>query len=203
VTVIAGAERRGYDASVTVDEVVKARLAGEDLRGAATEALRAYGPKILGYLQAVLKDEADAADAFSIFAEHLWRGLPTWRGQSSLKTWAFKLAWNAALNLKDEAWRRRGRRFRTGEASRLAEEIRTRTGVRVERQKQALDALRAELTEEEQTLLVLRIDQQLSWEIAEVMGDGEAPPDAAALRKRFERLKEKLTKLAKERGLVA
>jgi len=204
VAEIAGSGRRGYDAGVTVDDSVKARLAAGDLRGAATEALRAFGPKILGYLQAVLKDEADAADAFSIFAEHLWRGLPTWRGQSSLKTWAFKLAWNAALNLKDEAWRRRGRRFRTGEASRLADEIRTRTGVRVERQKQALDLLRAELSEEEQTLLVLRIDQQLSWEeIAEVMGDEKAPLDAAALRKRFERLKEKLTKLAKERGLVA
>jgi RNA polymerase sigma-70 factor, ECF subfamily len=200
----AGAARRGYDGAVTVDETVKARLAGGDLRGAATEALRAFGPKILGYLQAVLRDEADAADAFSIFAEHLWRGLQTWRGQSSLKTWAFKLAWNAALNLKDEAWRRRGRRFRTGEASRLAEEIRTRTAVKVERQKQALDALRAALTEEEQTLLVLRIDQQLSWEeIAEVMGDTAAPLDAAALRKRFGRLKEKLTRLARERGLVA
>ena len=159
--------------------------------------------QILGYLQAVLRDEADAADAFSIFAEHLWRGLPTWRGQSSLKTWAFKLAWNAALNLKDEAWRRRGRRFRTGEASRLAEEIRTRTGLRVERQRQALDGLRAELTEEEQTLLVLRIDQQLAWEeIAEVMAVDDVPVDSAALRKRFERLKEKLTRLAKDRGLV-
>jgi RNA polymerase sigma-70 factor (ECF subfamily) len=187
-----------------IDEVIRARIAEADHRGAATEALRAYGPKILGYLQAVLRDEADAADAFSIFAEHLWRGLPTWRGQSSLRTWAFKLAWNAALNLKDEAWRRRGRRFKTGEASRLAEEIRTRTAVKVERQKQALDALRAELTEEEQTLLVLRIDQQLSWDdIAEVMGDDAGPCDPAALRKRFERLKEKLTRLARERGLVS
>lgn len=199
----AGVAPRRPEGAASVEETVKQRLAGGDLRGAATEALRAFGPKILGYLQAVLKDEADAADAFSIFAEHLWRGLQTWRGQSSLKTWAFKLAWNAALNLKDEAWRRRGRRFRTGEASRLAEEIRTRTAVKVERQKQALDALRAELTEEEQTLLVLRIDQQLSWEeIAEVMGDATVPLDAAALRKRFERLKEKLTRLARERGLV-
>ncbi|MBK9518204.1 MAG: sigma-70 family RNA polymerase sigma factor [Anaeromyxobacter sp.] len=188
---------------MTVEEQIKATLAGGDHRAAATEALRAYGPKILGYLQAVLRDEADAADAFSIFAEHLWRGLPTWRGQSSLKTWAFKLAWNAALNLKDEAWRRRGRRFKTGEASRLAEEIRTRTGLRVERQRQALDGLRAELTEEEQTLLVLRIDQQLAWEeIAEVMAVDDVPVDSAALRKRFERLKEKLTRLAKDRGLV-
>ena len=200
---VAGPVTSRYDAGVTIEEEIKGRLARGDQRGAATEALRAFGPKILGYLQAVLRDEADAADAFSIFAEHLWKGLPTWRAQSSLKTWAFKLAWNAALNMKDEAWRRRGRRFRTGEASRLAEEIRTRTGVRVERQKQALDALRAELTEEEQTLLVLRIDQQLSWEeIAEVMGDGAVPLDAAALRKRFERLKEKLTRLARERGLV-
>jgi RNA polymerase sigma-70 factor (ECF subfamily) len=200
---VAGEGARRYDAAVTIDEGIKARLAQGDHRGAATEALRAFGPKILGYLQAVLRDEADAADAFSVFAENLWKGLPTWRGQSSLKTWAFKLAWNAALNLKDEAWRRRGRRFRTGEASRLADEIRTRTGVRVERQKQALESLRAELTEEEQTLLVLRIDQQLSWEeIAEVMEDAKAPLDAPTLRKRFERLKEKLTKLAKERGLV-
>ena len=188
---------------MTIDEQVRARIEAGDHRGAATDALRAFGPKILGYLQAVLRDEADAADAFSIFAEHLWKGLPGWRAQSSLKTWAFKLAWNAALNLKDEAWRRRGRRFRTGEASRLADEIRTRTAVRVERQRQALDALRAELDEAEQTLLVLRIDQQLSWEeIAEVMAEGPVPLDAAALRKRFERLKEKLTKLAKERGLV-
>ena len=195
--------RRRYDGRVSIEEQIRATLAQGDHRAAATETLRAYGPKILGYLQAVLRDEADAADAFSIFAEHLWRGLPTWRGQSSLKTWAFKLAWNAALNLKDEAWRRRGRRFKTGEASRLADEIRTRTGVRVERQRRALDELRAELTEEEQTLLVLRIDQQLAWEeIAEVMGDEKAPVDAAALRKRFERLKEKLSRLAKERGLV-
>jgi len=203
VSEIAGASRRGDQDLVSVDEAIKARLAAGDARGAATEALRVFGPKILGYLQAVLKDEADAADAFSIFAEHLWRGLPGWRGQSSLKTWAFKLAWHAALNLKDEAWRRRGRRFRTGEASRLADEIRTRTGVRVERQRQALDALRAELNEEEQTLLVLRIDQRLSWEeIAEVMAE-EAPLEPAALRKRFERLKEKLTRLAMERGLVS
>jgi RNA polymerase sigma-70 factor (ECF subfamily) len=199
VAEIAGAERRRHDAGAAVEESVRAQLAGGDLRGAATEALRAFGPKILGYLQAVLKDEADAADAFSIFAEHLWRGLPSWRGQSSLKTWAFKLAWNAALNLKDEAWRRRGRRFRTGEASRLADEIRTRTGVRVERQRQALDALRAELSEEEQTLLVLRIDQQLSWEeIADVLSPpGAERVEAAALRKRFQRLKERLGEMLK------
>jgi len=189
--------------AVTIDERVQELLAQGDQRGAATAALRELGPRILGYLQALLRDGADASDAFSIFAEHLWRGLPGFRFQSSLKTWCFKLAWNAALNLKDEAWRRRGRRLESGEASRLADEIRTRTGVKVERQLKALEALRAELSDEEQTLLVLRLDQQLAWEeIAEVLARDGAAPDAAALRKRYERLKEKLARLARERGLV-
>ena len=187
----------------TPEDQVKALLAAGDQRGAATLALREHGPKVFGYLQVLLRDEADAADAFSVFAENLWRGLDGWRGEASLRTWAYKLAWNAALNLRDEAWRRKGRGFYSSEASQLAEEIRTRTAVRVERQRAHLATLRAELSDEEQTLLVLRIDQALAWEeIAEVLATPEARPDPATLRKRFERLKERLGKLARERGLV-
>jgi RNA polymerase sigma-70 factor (ECF subfamily) len=189
--------------AATPDDQVKELLAAGNQRGAATLALRLYGPKILGYLKVVLRDEADAADAFSVFAENLWRGLDSWRGEASLRTWAFKLAWNAALNLRDEAWRRHGRRFRSSEASALADEIRTKTAVRVERQRAHLATLRAELNDEEQTLLVLRIDQELAWEeIAEVLATPEARPDTAMLRKRFERMKERLSKLARDRGLV-
>jgi RNA polymerase sigma-70 factor (ECF subfamily) len=201
------AVRGGYHGAmsvpVTPEERVKALLVSGDRREAATLALREYGPKILGYLQVVLRDEADAADAFSVFAENLWRGLETWRGEASLRTWAYKLAWNAALNLRDEAWRRHGRRFKPSEASAIADEIRTKTVIRVERQRAHLAELRAELTDEEQTLLVLRVDQGLAWEeIAEVMATAEARPDTATLRKRFERLKERLAKLARSRGLV-
>jgi RNA polymerase sigma-70 factor (ECF subfamily) len=187
----------------TPEDRVKQLIAAGDQRGAATLALREYGPKILGYLQVMLRDEADAADAFSVFAENLWKGLESWRGEASLRTWSYKLAWNAALNLRDEAWRRHGRRFRPSEASALADEIRTKTVVKVERQRAQLATLRAELNDEEQTLLVLRIDQGLAWEeIAEVLATAEARPDAAMLRKRFERLKERLSKLARDHGLV-
>jgi RNA polymerase sigma-70 factor (ECF subfamily) len=188
---------------VTIDERVHELMAAGDSRAAATEAIRGLGPKIHGYLRSVLRDDADAAEAFSVFAERLWRGIETFRGESSVRTWAFKIAWNAALNVRDEAWRRLGRPFEPGEASRLAEEIRTHTAVRVARQRDALDSLRAALTAEEQTLLVLRIDQQLAWEeIAEILSEGSTVVEAAALRKRFERLKDRLAKLAREHGLV-
>ena len=68
----------------TPEARVKQLLAAGDHRGAATLALREHGPKILGYLQVTLRDEADAADAFSVFAENLWRGLDGWRGERGL-----------------------------------------------------------------------------------------------------------------------
>ena len=186
-----------------IEDRVRALLAAEDRPGAATAAIQEFGPPVLRYLRSLLRDEDDASDAFSIFAENVWRGLPTWRGEGSLKAWCFRLAWNAATNLRNEAWRRRGRRFFTGEASALVEEIRTRSHLKVERQRQALDKLRESLEVEEVSLLTLRVDQKLSWaEIADVVSaDGERV-EPAALMKRFERLKGRLARMAKDQGLI-
>ncbi len=182
---------------------VRALLAAGDPAAAATEALRGHGPAVLRYLRSMLRDEEAAADACSQFAENLWRGLPSFRGDASLRTWAFRLAHNAALNQRDEAWRRHGRRLATGEASRIAEELRTRTAVRVERQRLAVDELRQALNDDERALLALRVDQELSWaEIAGVLsGEGERV-EPATLMKRYERLKDRLAAMARERGLL-
>ncbi len=182
---------------------IRALLERADTRGAAGEVLRAIGPKILGYQRAVLRDEDDAADAFSLFAETLWKSLPSFRWESSLKTWTFRIAWTAAQRIRSDAFRRRGRRLMTSEASRLAEEIRTHSAVRREVQADRLSRLRASLTPEEQTLLVLRIEQELSWDdIASVLSGDGPPVQAPALRKRFERLKERLGKMARAEGLL-
>ena len=181
---------------VDPEERIRALLAAGNERAAATDAMRSFGPKILGYLRSILRDEADAGDAFSVWAEHLWRGIATFRGESAFRTWAFRVAYNAALNVRTVAWRRLGRPLETGEASRLALEIRTQTAVREERQRTRLDEIRAQLTAEEQTLLTLRIDQQLSWdEIAVVFSASGDGVDASALRKRFQRLKDRLAEM--------
>ncbi len=182
---------------------VAASLAGGDLSRAAEEAIRGFGPKILGLLRAVLRDEDLAADAFSLFAENLWRGMSSYRGEASVRTWSYRLAWNAALTVRDEGWRRLGRRLGTTHAGRLAEDVRTKSALRVERQLQAVAKLRQGLAAEEQALLTLRIDQELAWEeIAEVLSTGETRVEPATLRKRFERLKEKLGELARAQGFL-
>jgi RNA polymerase sigma-70 factor (ECF subfamily) len=183
---------------------ILALLDAGDLSGAATAALRGYGPQILGYLNAILRNEDDAHDVFSQFAEDLWRGLAGFRRESSIRTWAFRLAWHAASRFARDPYRRRGRPMLSTEASKIAEEVRSTMstyapGGRADK----LSRLREALEPDEQTLLILRVDKNMPWEdVAEVLrAEGESA-SPAALRKRFERLKEKLGRLAREQGLI-
>jgi RNA polymerase sigma-70 factor, ECF subfamily len=177
-------------------------LAAGDARGAATEVLRELGPHVLRYLRSIIRDEDDARDAFSVFAEDLWRGLPEFRFEAPLRSWCFRVAWHAALRVRNDTYRRHGRRLETGEASALAAELHT-TEPRLEGQLRSLEALREALSPEEQSLLVLRVDQELPWEEVSLVQVGDADPrSVATLRKKFERLKERLARLARARGLI-
>jgi RNA polymerase sigma-70 factor (ECF subfamily) len=183
-----------------VEARVTSLLARGEYRGAATEVIRGYGPRALGYLHRLLGNETDAADAFSLFAEQVWRGIPSFEGRSSVKTWAFKAAWSAAMKVRDDAWRRLRENLPSSAASHLAEEVRTNTAIRFETLRQELEVLRAELTAEDQTLLALRLDQELTWdEVAEVLSIEDRVVDAATLRKRYERIKARLATIVKER----
>jgi RNA polymerase sigma-70 factor, ECF subfamily len=183
----------------TLQSRVERLVAKGDTSAAATLVLKEFGPEILRFLSSVLREDDDAADAFSQFAENLWRGLGSFRGHSSLRTWAFRVAWNSAFSLRNDAWHRYGRRFETGEASRLAEELRTKTVVRVARQHDALEKLRQTLSTEDQTLLALRLDREFSWEeIAEILSTSGERVQPLTLMKRFERLKKRLTEMVRK-----
>lgn len=168
---------------------------------AATRVLEALGPEVLGYLRAVLREEGAAADAFSHFCESVWRGLPGFRGESSVRTWCYGIAWRCVMTQRRDPRLRRGEPLGSTLASQLAGRIFASTAVEREREALALERLRARLDPEEQTLLTLRIDRGLSWgEVADVLADGPARPDEATLRKRFERLKHKLAEAARAEG---
>jgi RNA polymerase sigma-70 factor (ECF subfamily) len=190
------------ESAVSSDDRVAELIAAGDSRGAATEVIRTHGPRILNYLRAILRDEDDAGDAFSLFAQWTWEAAAGFRSESLVRTWAYGIAWNAARRVRDEAYRRRRLPLATNAASRLAQEIRTASAVRRERDADRLEELRRELSADEQNLLVLRLDQGLEWEdIAAVLSQGGEAISAPALRKRFERLKERIARIARKRKL--
>jgi RNA polymerase sigma-70 factor (ECF subfamily) len=88
------------------------------------------------------------------------------------------------------------------------ERSRTASYLRTESQA-VLKRIRDSLDPEERSLLVLRVDRNLSWlDIARIMRGGETDEqllkrDAARLRKRFQTLKARLRARAREAGLHA
>jgi RNA polymerase sigma-70 factor (ECF subfamily) len=87
--------RRATAAILDEDAIRAAARAGDGER-AATLALRALAEPIRRYLRRRLAHPSDAEEAFSDFSEALWLSLPQFRGDCSLRTWAFLVARSAA-----------------------------------------------------------------------------------------------------------
>jgi RNA polymerase sigma-70 factor (ECF subfamily) len=177
---------------------------------ATTEALRTYGREVFGFLCAFHKNEADASEVFSVFSEDLWRSLSTFAWECSLRTWAYTLARRASFRAK----RRKHRDQLLGSDapfSKIVHEVRTETLAYLRTEtKSRLRALRDTLPEQDQALLVLRVDRGLAWdELARVLSEEDGvdegaegrKKEAARLRKRFQIVKDKLKELAKREGL--
>lgn len=184
---------------------LRALVTGGDLERATTETLRTYGPELIGWLCSILP-EADAHDAFSRMSVELWKSLARFDGRCSLRTWCYMLARHAVGYVQSRPSREREILVsQIPSIQHVATHIWSST-LRGEHHARAVYAeIRATLPEEDQMLLVLRVDRDLAWrDIAIVLlgeaADGDAVTKrAAALRKQFERVKQRLRELAAER----
>jgi RNA polymerase sigma-70 factor (ECF subfamily) len=197
----------------TVEQLIREAFDAQRYESAATLTIEHYGPELLGFLISHLRDEDAASEVFADFTEAFWETLPSFEWRCTIRTWAYKLARRTAGRYRKRA-RRRDRLQPLPELSQLSlaiDRVRTAT-VAYKRTdvKDRFQELRAALPEEDQTLLVLRVDRGLSWlELAEVMLENELAPDhvrlkteAARLRKRFQLAKERLRELIAEAGLL-
>jgi RNA polymerase sigma-70 factor, ECF subfamily len=192
-----------------------------DLETAGALAIETYGAEIFGFLRALARDEDLASEAFSTFAEDLWKGLPGFRWEATLRTWAYALARHALYRVRRDPQRRAGRNLALSQVSAAALAVAVRSGTRPYLRTDVKDrfaALREGLDPDDHALLILRIDRRMSWrDIARALpGEGPAEPAgsgapaepavvdrlAAALRKRYERAKAQLRQLARDHGLL-
>jgi RNA polymerase sigma-70 factor (ECF subfamily) len=180
---------------------------------AASATLEAYGDEISSFLVSRLRSVGDAQEAFSMFAEDLWIGLPKFAWRCSMRTWAYLLARNAGTRYATAPQRRAARNLTLSRAGRMSELVeRARSATQIHQQtaiKDRVRALRERLDPDDQTLLVLRVDRGMAWrDLAIAMGgdadldDAAIDREAARLRKAFERVKAELKALAAEEGLL-
>jgi RNA polymerase sigma-70 factor (ECF subfamily) len=148
-----------------------------------------------------------------MFAEDLWSGLARFGWRCSMRTWAYALARNAANRYASSPHNRGSRNLGLSQSEQLSEIVeRDRSTTQVHLRTEIKDrfrALREQLDLDDQMLLILRIDRDMTWrDIAIAMGaDAELEQHAMAresarLRKSFERIKTELRRMAKEAGLL-
>jgi RNA polymerase sigma-70 factor (ECF subfamily) len=188
------------------DAELRGLIARGDFDRATEEALRAYGPELVGWLCSILPNHADAYDALSRMSEELWKSLRRFDGRCSLRAWCYMLARHAAARVRNRTGRRR--EVLVSQIPSIAQAV-TQIWNTTRRNQQRVQDVYAEirtlLDEEDQTLLALRVDRNLAWrEIAQVLlGEAATPAEltrkAAALRKQFERVKTRLRELAAQR----
>jgi len=196
------------------DADVRAACTAGDYDRAASLTVNRYGGELLAFVSARLRSVADGEDVFATFAEKLWLGLPQFEWRCSLRSWCYRLARNAANDFLSLAHHRRERRITPelhARLSQLVDHVRTNTRAYLKTPfKDRMQELRETLPDDDQMLLILRVDRGMAWrDLAVALRDGSAAlsddevgREAARLRKRFERVKDQLRELARADGLL-
>ncbi len=185
-----------------VDAQVRAACARGDHAGAAELIVRAHTTEIVAYLGSLTRGVPERLDeAFSMWCENVLRGVAGFQFASSVRTWAYTIARNAAARCARDHQRRTQRLTFGSLPDAVVAAARTETADYLRTaMKERLANVRASLADDERELLHLRVDRQLTWrEIEEIVREEGAPDDAAArtrreaaLRKRFESLKRRI-----------
>lgn len=189
-----------------LEQTVRAACERSDYQGAATLLLETIGPKVFAFVLQRLRDPVEAAEAFSMFSEDLWRGLPGFGWRCSVRGWSFAVARHAADRRGRQLAQRRRRNLPISQSplSDLVAEVRERTLLHLRTEaKSRMQQLFERLPPDDRALLELRLDQKLSFrELAlaleyagEMPSDAELTRSAAKHRKRFQMIKEQLREL--------
>ena len=207
----------GDTTDAAIEEQVREALAkntAADLERGVELAVTHYGERLCAYILNQVKDPAVAADVQQELWLSVFKHAPRFRWESSFKGWLYLLARRASIraSMKGQQLGRQGVPLSQAAESKLKAHLQTSIAEwQKDDFKQRFRALRRKLPEKDQTLLVMRADQELPFrdivhalaEPDETLADGELKTREATLMKRFQRVKQRLYQLALEEGLVA
>jgi RNA polymerase sigma-70 factor, ECF subfamily len=168
---------------------------------AFTDLLKAYQNPVFNLIAHIVENNTDAADVLQDVFLKVFRGICHFHGDSSLKTWIYRIAVHEASNHR-RGWIRRHRRepFSLEETTQPAVSLEDRGETpyqaleQLERQMLVKRAL-ASLAQPYRTVVVLREIEGLSYEeIAKVVGVAEGTVKSRLMRGR-ELLRQKIAGL--------
>ena len=125
-------------------------------------------------------------DLFQEIVLQLWKSFPSFRGESKITTWMYRIALNTAIS----GLRRQSRRVKTEDLNDLHLNITDSAGADLEEKFQKLQWAIRQLTEIERAMIMMALEEISYEEIAETIGITQNN-----VRVRMNRIREKLKKL--------
>jgi RNA polymerase sigma-70 factor, ECF subfamily len=210
------AEQAGlYDETPAIEARARVAWQTQDFAEVANIVFADYGEELYSFLLTQFRHRpSDAHEVFSEFSEDFWRAVPGFQWRCSIRAWCYKLARSAASRHRRAPHNRADRRIPLSDATlmrELAERARSTTQAHMRTEvKDKIRELREQLSQEDQDLLVLRVDRDLSWrDVVHAMHDSAEIPDdeelrrlEVAFRQRFTEVKKRIRRLAELAGLI-
>jgi RNA polymerase sigma-70 factor (ECF subfamily) len=173
-------------ASDSCETELRALFGAGQIDVAIERTVRAYGPELITWLASMFESEADAYDAFSRMCEELCRSYTRFDRRCSIRTWCYMLARHAAFHVRSQP--RKRREVPLSELPSVVDAVSHawNTTRRAKQHAQNIYAeIRQQLDDDDQALLVLRVDRDLAWrDIAIVFLGEEADLDAVTRKRR-------------------
>lgn len=180
-------------------------LKGGNVRAAAAALYRAYSSEIFRFLWHRFDEEADAEDACAECFANIFQALPEFRFEASFRTWAYRIARNAASYRRrtDGRWRERFVHDASTAAEMVAAAARREStaAYKLTRNKDALRGMRAEVVKEPLVHDIFALlECRMSWDeitaICSAQTGGVVDGDELSLLKN--RLQQKYTRAVRK-----
>lgn len=134
------------------------------------EIVDSYSERLYWHVRRFLCSHEDTDDLLQEIFVKVWSSLPTFRGESQLYTWIYRIATNESLNFLQKQKIRAALRFEDI-TTRLDEKIDEDTGVNGDEAQKALMKAMSRLPSKQKTVFIMRWFDDLSYEeISEILG---------------------------------
>lgn len=144
----------------------------KELENTFLNALEEHRHKLLRICSVYAKDEEDTKDLFQEVLVNIWKSMPSFKGNSNIGTWMYRITLNVCLRLKTKEIRKQKKLLRMDSRAIKIHKTEVVDGGQIEQREQLMQLRKCikQLNEADKAIITLYLEELPYKEISEVTG---------------------------------